>query len=317
MKRGWLVILLLMLAPVAAEEAGLPLLQTTEGPCLVVTGQRDVVIENRVIGPCGSYGIIVTDSERVTIRNVTLRDTGDIAIYILSSRDIEVTGNQVRNALSGIFAQDSTGVRVHCNRLEDMRGPIPRGQFVQFDSVHGGGNAISCNRGRNRPGASHPEDAISLYKSHGLAGSPIRVERNVIIGGGPSTSGGGIMLGDAGGSHAVAHRNILVDPGQYGIAVASGEHMAITENQILARRQDFTNVGISVWNQYPSACGDITVRGNSVSWVSRTGDANPFWDAGNCGPVQGVRQNRFAATLSAAMADASLPDCGCDGTGGR
>ena len=316
MTRAWPMLLPLMLAPVAAQEAGPPPLRTTEGPCLVVTGQRDVVIENRVIGPCGSYGIVVTDSERVTIRNVTLRDTGDIAIYVLGSRDVEVSGNQVGNALSGIFAQDSTAVRVSCNRLEDMRGPLPRGQFVQFDSVHGGGNAIRCNRGRNRPGAGHPEDAISLYKSHGLADSPIRVERNVIVGGGPSTSGGGIMLGDAGGAHAVAHRNILVDPGQYGIAVAGGEHMAITENLILARRQGFTNVGISVWNQYPTACGDITVRGNSVDWVSRTGAANPFWDAGNCGPVQGIGQNSFDAALSEAMAEAPLPDCGCEG-GGR
>ncbi len=314
MMRALLALVPLLLAPAAAEDAGLPHLQTTEGPCLVINGQRDVVIEHRIIGPCGSDGIVVTDSERITIRNVTLRDTGAIAIYILGSRDIEVSGNQVRNALSGIFAQDSTGVRVRCNRLEDMRGPIPRGQFVQFDSVYGGGNAISCNHGRNRPGTGQPEDAISLYKSRGLPSSPIRVERNVIIGGGPSASGGGIMLGDDGGAYAVAHRNILVDPGQYGIAVASGEHMAITENLILARRQSFTNVGISVWNQYPSTCRNITVRGNSVSWISRTGAANPFWDAGNCGPVRGIRENRFNATLSADMADAPVPDCDCNGT---
>ncbi|MFC7690417.1 right-handed parallel beta-helix repeat-containing protein [Paeniroseomonas aquatica] len=305
---AWLALLPLLLAPAAAQQAG-----PAEGPaCLVVAGQRDVVIENRTIGPCGGYGIVVTGSERVTIRNVALRDTGDIAVYILGSRDIEVSGNRVRNALSGIFAQDSTGVRVRCNRLEDMRGPVPRGQFVQFDSVHGGGNAISCNHGRNRPGAGDPEDAISLYKSHGLPDSPIRVEGNVIIGGGPSRSGGGIMLGDAGGSHAVAHRNILVDPGQYGIAVASGEHMAITENRILARRQDFTNVGISVWNQYPTPCGDITVRGNAVSWISRSGAANPSGTP-VCGPVQGLGQNRLAASLSPAMAEDLPPDCGCDG----
>jgi len=37
--------------------------------------------------------------------------------------------------------------------------------------------------------------------------------------------GGGIMLGDGGGSNIVAKNNILVDPGQYGMAVSGGSYM--------------------------------------------------------------------------------------------
>jgi hypothetical protein len=121
---------------------------------------------------------------------------------------------------------------------------VPRGQFVQFDKVVGGENRISCNVGRNQPGQGTPEDAISLYKSHGAQNLPISVLYNLIIGGGPSDSGGGIMLGDDGGSYQLAKGNILIDPGQYGIGVASGNNMTIADNLVYARKQPFTNVGI-------------------------------------------------------------------------
>ncbi|PZW38681.1 parallel beta helix pectate lyase-like protein [Humitalea rosea] len=296
-------------APPAAS-AGLAA-TSAAGPCLILEHRRDMVVDGQSFGPCGTYGIVIAASERITIRNVVVRDTGDIGIYILGSKAITVEQSRVSNGLSGIFAQSSEGVRVHCNRLDDMRGPIPRGQFVQFNRVQGAGNVISCNRGQNRPGTGDPEDAISLYISNGVPGAPIRVERNLIIGGGPSDSGGGIMLGDDGGSHLLAERNVLIDPGQYGIAVASGRYMTIADNLIYARRQPFTNVGITVWNQYPSACGNITIRGNQVNWTSRDGTPNPYWDAGNCGAVTGIAQNSFSAPLGPEIEARALPDCGC------
>jgi parallel beta-helix repeat protein len=280
----------------------------------VLRNLHDVVVENLTIGPCGKIGIELIDSEQVTLRNVTVTDTNDVGIYVDGSSSVVVEGSRITNTLSGVYAVRSTGVRVRCNTIEDVRGPIPRGQFVQFDKVTGPTNEVSCNVGLNRPGRGLPEDAISLYKSSGLPDSPIIVERNLIIGGGPSTSGGGIMLGDDGGAYLVARDNILVDPGQYGIAVASGWHMAIVGNQIFARRQSFTNVGISVWNQYPSSCGKITVMGNDVRWLSKIGKPNPYWDAGNCGKVRKA-QNNFSAPLSPEIAATGAPECGCGAAG--
>ncbi|GJE72141.1 hypothetical protein CHKEEEPN_3694 [Methylorubrum podarium] len=166
--------------------------------------------------------------------------------------------------------------------MRNVRGPIPAGQFVQFDKVSGAGNGISCNIGENDPGRGVPEDAISLFQSRGEPGEPILVSRNRLVGGGPSQSGGGIMLGDGGGAYLEARDNLLIDPGQYGIAVASGHHMTIAGNVVIARPQPFTNVGISVWNQYAEPCHTVTVSGNSVDWRARTGRANPWWDAKNC-----------------------------------
>ncbi len=121
---------------------------------------------------------------------------------------------------------------------------MPRGQMVQFNNVKGGGNSINYNVVENILGQSSPEDAISVYMSNGIVGDPIQVVGNWIRGGGPSGSGGGIMVGDYGGSHILVKDNILVDPGQYGIAISSGTGISIKNNKIYAKQQSFTNVGL-------------------------------------------------------------------------
>jgi parallel beta-helix repeat protein len=291
-------------------------LTNPNGTCLELRGVKDRVIENRVIGPCGGNGIELWDSQNITIRNVVITDTAASGIYIHGSTSIAISESRISNTISGIYAISSSGIKVGCNTIEDPRGPVPRGQFVQFDKVSGGENAISCNVGRNRPGRGTPEDAISLYKSNGAIEKPIEVSYNLIIGGGPSNSGGGIMMGDDGGSHQLAKGNILIDPGQYGIGVASGNNMSIADNLVFGRKQDFTNVGIYVWNQYPHPCHTISVTGNSVKWQSKTGRPNPFWSGKNCSNVSGLLHNNFKADLSPAIADAQPPqECGCQTQG--
>ena len=125
------------------------------------------------------------------------------------------------------------------------------------------------------------------------------------------------MLGDDGGSYQVAEGNDLVDPGQYGVAVSSGDHMSIRNNRVYARPQKFTNVGISVWNQYPHECRDITVEGNTVKWQSKTGRPNPYWNGRNCGAVAGIASNNFAAALTPAMIATQSPHCACRTEGRR
>lgn len=129
----------------------------------------------------------------------------------------------------------------------------------------------------NRPGESNPEDGINLYVSSGTAASPIVVEGNRIRGGGPSTSGGGTLLGDGGKTSAyqISRFDVLADPGQYGTAVAGGSQMTIEGNVVYARQQAFTNVGIYAWDQYASACSDVTVKNNRVDWTSKNGTRIP------------------------------------------
>ena len=290
---------------------------SAEGPCLTFNGLRDAIIENVVIGPCAGNGIELFDSHNVTLRSVAISGTEQSGIYIYGSSSIRIEESSISGGVSGVYAVNSSGVRVSCNSIENPLGPVPRGQLVQFDKATGEGNAISCNIGRNTSGQGEPEDAISLYQSQGTPQSPIVVSNNLVVGGGPSETGGGIMLGDGGGSYQVAEGNDLVDPGQYGIAVASGDHMTIRNNRVYARAQTFTNVGISVWNQYPHGCSDITVEGNFVKWQSKTGRPNPYWNGGNCGPVAGIASNNFRAPLDPATLIERSTACACRNNGRR
>jgi parallel beta-helix repeat protein len=305
-------------ADAPAGTAAPAVLTNPKGNCLELRGVKNKVIENQVIGPCGENGIELWESENITIRNVVIKDTTASGIYIYGSKSVEITESRITNTVSGVYAVESSGIKVGCNTIDDPRGPIPRGQFVQFNEVVGGENRISCNVGRNQPGRGIPEDAISLYKSHGAASQPISVLYNLIVGGGPSESGGGIMMGDAGGSHQLAKGNVLVDPGQYGIAVSSGNNMTIVDNLVYARKQPFTNVGIFTWNQYPHPCHTISITGNKVKWQSKTGSPNPYWDGQNCKKITGLRSNDFAADLSPEIANIKTPaECACKNEGRR
>lgn len=300
-----------------AQAAETPVRQISnpQGTCLSIKDRKDVLIENMHIGPCGKYGIDVFGSQHVVIRNVTIEHTGLSGILVLQSSDVTIKHNTISDTISSVSVGDSQRLTVSCNHFRNPRGPIPRGQFVQFGNVHGGGNSISCNVGVNEFGKGQPEDAISIYRSSGIPGDPIKVERNRITGGGPSPSGGGIMLGDSGGSYLLARDNILVDPGQYGIGVAGEHDITVTGNVVVARRQPFTNVGISVWRQQPPACQNITVADNLVHWISKSGRPNPWWKGPHyCGLIKGLITNNFDATPGQIKQRESEIHCGCGDT---
>jgi len=170
-------------------------------------------------------------------------------------------------------------------------GPVPRGQFVQFNDVSGSRCRTSNNRFENILGQSNTEDAINIYKSNGVPGDPIMIENNRIRGGGPSKSGSGIMLGDNGGSYITAKDNIIVNPGQVGMAIAGGDHIRIIHNTIYSKRQEFTNVGVYIWAQAQAGCSLNEISGNRVNWTKKDGSRNHKWNGANCGEVTGWETN--------------------------
>ncbi len=54
---------------------------------------------------------------------------------------------------------------------------------------------------------------------------------------------------------------------------------------------------IYTWNQYPTQCGSIEVRGNQVDWTSASGGTGGVWDGGNCGVIAGWDDNDWSANL--------------------
>ena len=112
-------------------------LSNANGPCLVIRGENNRVVENLRIGPCGGNGIEIWNSQNVTLRNVTIADTASAGVYIENSTFVQVNESKISNTLVGVNAVSSRNVAVQCNTIEDPRGPVPRGQFVQYNKVNG------------------------------------------------------------------------------------------------------------------------------------------------------------------------------------
>jgi hypothetical protein len=274
--------------------------QVSELPYLVsspinISGAHDITISGKSITGGALPAITLTNCYNIHITQNRLGNSSAVGIYLINCRNIVVDYNYISNVSSGVYAENSAGgIVVDHNQFKNMQGPMPRGQFVQFNNVNGTGNSISYNKGENILGQSNPEDAINLFKSNGTPASPIKVTGNWIRGGGPSRSGGGIMLGDNGGSYQVASENILINPGQYGMAIAGGDHISIIGNTIYGKAQDFTNVGIYILGQAGYRCSNATITQNKVRFMNAknaendrwlgTGEAAPAgWDANTWG----------------------------------
>lgn len=281
-----------------------------------ISGQTGGTITGKVIDLSGAStsGISLTNCHNMTIRKVKIQNgTGD-GITLENCSGIRIDSSEFFSLKRGINAMDNTtgGIDVEYNQFHNMLGPKPAGQFMQFNNITGAGNKFSNNLCWNEAG-TNPEDAVSCFESGGTSGSPLDIGFNIIVGGGPSHSGGGIMLGDFGGTYEIAHDNILVNPGQYGISISGGDHNSIVNNKVYAQQNPWTNVGIYVWNNaIPGlTITNATVSGNHVKWTNSAGDDNGSWLApGESNPTGWSTNNFSDNTLDATIAPTPLfPAC--------
>lgn len=180
---------------------------------------------------------------------------------------------------TGVYNVASRGIKVINCQFVNMRmraDGATRGQFAQFNSCSE--VEISGCKGENFIGESNPEDQVSLYNaSNGI------VRNNMFRGGGPSQSGGGIMLGDNGGTNNLAELNTLVNPGRYGMAIAGGNNNRILNNKIFSTQNAWSADPLYVWAQgnQVGASSNATVTGNKGNWINRSGSKATGWNSGN------------------------------------
>lgn len=265
---------------------------------IIWNGISNQTIEQKAITNSSGHCISLSNCSNITIRNCKLGPALNEGVFLYKCTNITVINCTFETIETGLYANQSSGIKFNYNDVKNVQGPYPKGQMVQFDVVNGGGNSISYNAVENILGQSVAEDAISLYKSNGIPTDRIQIVGNWIRGGGPSNSGGGIMTGDAGGSYVNVVNNILVNPGQYGIAIASGHHISIKNNKVYGKRQSFTNVGIYVFKQYPTECSTDSVFNNVVNFIHNTGSLNNYYNDNSCGDVTGWNTNTYDVNLN-------------------
>jgi len=265
---------------------------------IVWDGVNDKTIGDLEINNPGGHCIKLSNCSNITIQNCKLGPSKGEGVFLSNCANITVTNCTMDSVESGVVADIGSGIKVTYNNVKNVLGPMPRGQMVQFGNVNGSGNCINYNTGENILGQSQPEDEISLYMCNGTAQDPIQVMGNWIRGGGPSASGGGIMTGDMGGSYILVQDNILINPGQYGITIASGHHITIKNNKIYSKKLPFSNVGLSAYRQYPIDTYSNTISNNEINFTNKDGVLNNMWNAGNAGDVLGWDTNKYNQSLT-------------------
>jgi len=264
-------------------------------------GAHDLTISGDSINGGDVTCINLTNCYNIHIAKCKLQNSTRQGIYMYGCRNIIVDGCSATNVLNGVLVSTSTGIQILNNSFLNVNH-----DYVQFDAVTGAGNKIVRNKGENIYGRSTPEDGINLYKSSGTPADPIIVMYNQLRGGGPSRSGGGIVLGDGGGSYQIAEYNNCVNTGQYGIGVGGGTNCQILNNNIYGAKFPWSSNGIEVnaFNNPMNGCSLITVSDNKVNWTSDAGVSSPYWNANNCGVVAGIATNNFNAGISASIVPA-------------
>jgi parallel beta-helix repeat protein len=281
MNRPLLVFLLCLFFIISDSRQGFSQACTTGvySGILNITGVSNTTISNLRILPSTKVPCIyLINCHNITITNCIIGPSADVGIRLDNCSNITISGNSFLSNEGGVYAVGCTGgIKVDNNQFANPQGGDNRGQFIQFNACSGAGNEIKDNVGESVPGVSNPEDLINIYLSNGTPASPIMISGNRFRGGGPSTHGGGILLGDSSGSYMVAQNNILVDPGQHGMGIPAGTNIKILNNQIYARQQSFSNVGIYMYNIYGTTCSNDTIQGNQVNYTKSDGTNNPFY----------------------------------------
>lgn len=281
-------------------------------PAITVLTSEPVIIENAFVRGAGHLISAPWSNAHLTVRNVygeafapTIAGRHAGRFLVAEGYRHVVVENSAMVGTSGIYLNASTRggtVRIVRNsarnidgRRSDGAGGFSGAHYVQFVQLNAGvdliGSEIAWNQVINEPFVSRVEDVISLYKTSGRPDDPVRVHHNFIQGAYPtepvreSYSGGGIMLGDAGGAYLHAFRNTVVSTSNYGLAIAGGHHNRISDNHVVScgtlpdgATIASQNVGIYIWNiDADPGFGTNVGTGNTVAWAHHVHRRNDWW----------------------------------------
>lgn len=257
----------------------------------------------------GTYCIYLNNCSNVTITGCHLANATNYEVYMTGNcKNIYMSNCYITGGVSGVHVENSSGIRINTNQFQNINGPFPGGNFVQFVNVNGGGNQINYNHCENVAGvAKHPQDGLSVYQSNGLPGDSIQVIGNWIRGGQVQDDSGGaaaIVLGDVGGSYQVARNNYVVNGGFVGMQVQGGSHIKMDHNIIYGAVTPYSNCGLCYGNYSGKASTDINMSYNEVKYFKTNGQEQDLWVSGTT--PAGWSTNIPKANITASILPSSI-----------
>lgn len=246
---------------------------------LDLSGKSNIIVEGKRFANINGVGIkLYSGANNIIIRNCFFQNIEGEMVELENATNITIENCLFAKGWSGVYALASSGIKIINCQFVNMKmkpGTSSRGQFVQMNACSNY-EILNC-KGENFEGESNPEDLISAFKSsNGI------IRGNMFRGGGPSTSGGGINIGDNGGNNNLVENNTVLNPGQYGLAISGGSNNRILNNKIYSVQKPWSNNPLYMWAQGGVSCSDNRIEGNFVNWTDKNGIKNNGWNAGNC-----------------------------------
>jgi len=241
--------------------------------------------------------------QNITISNKTFENIvyPTKAIRLENCNGVVVDSVDFINVSEGVYAVNSSNITLKNARYSNITGPAHdaggsrttnAANLTQFNNVSGG--LIQHNKGR----CGDTEDIISVYSSDNITIEDNQLEGVFTDSGTPNTrnwclawksnSGTGIIIGDGQGTGNIARNNVVVNPGQVGIAIAGGTNNTNTGNITISEQRagsPSSNVGNYVINYSGGTCSGATVTNNRSKWLNGAGSSNPYYTNNSCGSV--------------------------------
>ncbi|MFA5875250.1 MAG: hypothetical protein WC901_00990 [Candidatus Margulisiibacteriota bacterium] len=246
--------------------------------------------------------LIIKNSSNVTVIKSKFTNCR-IGLIVQASSNIIIKDSWFEDVAAGINVSiNSSGIKVFDNHFLNFHASGSIGQMIQFNTINSAGNMVVGNYVLNQPTLSTTKDIINLFKSGGVAGSPLLIANNK-INGGNDPSGVGILVGDGStpGSYVDVRDNILINPGQAAVAIGGGHDINVTGNKAYGMMQsNLTWIGMYANSlQLPSAtpptndpnCYNILFDNNSMDWTNKYGAKSNFVDTGECTNVTQTNNN--------------------------
>jgi hypothetical protein len=243
-------------------------------------------------GAKGSVNLLTLNNcSNIHITLCRFSNTNGFAIYLNGCTNITVDYCFFTLVNMGVYAYKCAGTKVNNNQGLNRWAPVQYqnnfAHWVQFNACTGSGQQVNNNIFEDVQGvAVHPHDAISIYQSSGVSGSPIQINNNWIRGG--QTAGGwpssgdtgvGITAPDVSGNYYEVKNNIVVNCGVNGIiVVATGNNILIDGNIMVC--DNTTMVTSYDGFTISGTVSAMTVSNNRVRWRTNTGSYTGYWFGG-------------------------------------
>lgn len=220
-----------------------------------------------------------------------------LGLYLSNSSNAIINNISSFQSSSAVYALNSNNIKLSKVRCLDMRGPLPRGQCVQFNATHN--SSIDTFYAKNIYNQSYSEDNINAYYSNNI------VVKNGLIDGNWSIHGIGIIADTSSDNMQVSNIDFL-HMSNAAINVWSNEgetaknftasKLRIKDSQCYSRKEGVPSTGGLIIATQPTA---INPNFNDIQWYNHCRSTTNWCLPGqscrqnNTGSLSGFRQQNF------------------------